>query len=110
MHMSSTVPETAQASPRTRTPEEAAAIIGGDCKASFLRALARDGKIPFVWLGKYAFTDAHIDEIVRYCERLPGKPAKAAAPAPAKKPAVLASVPAVTGVPQLRSRPRSRAS
>lgn len=92
------------------TPEEAAEIIGGDCKASYLRALAREGKVSALWLGKYAFTSAHIREILAYCER-PASTAKAAVqPAPAKsttakrapdRPAPLALA---GSVPQLQAR------
>jgi hypothetical protein len=76
------------------TPEEAARIIGADCKASWLRTKARKGEIPSLWIGKYGFTDAHITEIIRICERPArmAKPAAAAVP-PAKSPAKRAATP-----------------
>lgn len=97
------------------TPEKAAEIIGGDCKPSYLRALARQGKVSSLWVGKYAFTDAHIREILAYCER-PASTAKAAAqPAPAKstrakcEPAAPAPLTLAGTVPQLQARaPRRR--
>jgi hypothetical protein len=87
----------------------AAAVIGGDCKASYLRKLAREGKIPSLWLGKYAFTEAHIRQIIAYCER-PAKPAKAPAPQAASKRAAARPFPAdAAGVTRLRARePRKR--
>lgn len=60
---------------RTHTLEEAAEIIGGNCKASTLRRLARERKIPSVKIGgAYNFTSADIDEIIAFCKT----PARAA--------------------------------
>lgn len=76
-------------------------IIGGNCKASWLRTKARKGEIPSLWIGKYAFTDAHIAEIIRICERPARKAKPAAAPVPpAKSPAKrAAAAPAPRALP-----------
>ena len=45
--------------------DRAAALIGGTCKASWLKQQARDGIIPHLKLGGvYHFTDAHLMEII----------------------------------------------
>jgi hypothetical protein len=88
------------------TPEQAAAIIGGNCKAYYLRKLAREKKVPHLWVGKYAFTAAHISEIVAYCERSvrSAKAPQAHAKPPASLPAGVG-----VGVVQLVARePRRR--
>src|ERR1017187_4357057 len=55
-----------------RTAAEAAGIIGGTCKASWLKQQAREGRIPYVRLGgAYNFTDAHIAAILGIFEHLP---------------------------------------
>lgn len=56
--------------PMTRTAEEAAARIGGGCKTRWLKEKARRREIPFVMIGgAYAFTDAHLDEIIAILSR-----------------------------------------
>jgi hypothetical protein len=101
------------------TPEQAAAIIGGDVKASWLRQKARNGEIPSHWFGKHAFTGADIDEIIAICERPARKASQPApaAPAPAKraqgKRAAADTLPPApaAGVIQLRARePRKRST
>lgn len=90
------------------TATEAAAIIGGTCKPSWLRQQAREKKIPCRKIGgAYNFSDADIAEILAIVEQRPAE--KPAAPAPAKtakqrsatRPAE-ASLPA--GVTQLKPR------
>jgi hypothetical protein len=107
----------AVAAPRpalAHTAAEAAAIIGGTCKASWLKAQAREGKIPYLWIGgAYNFTDAHIREIIALCE-VRARPAKAAPPAPAKSTPAKRKADAPFSIPaaevvQLRARaPRNR--
>lgn len=69
--------------PLAHTPEEAAAIIGGDIKASYLKTLARKREIPALWVGKWAFLDEDIPAIIAYCRR----PAREAAQPTAAQPA-----------------------
>jgi hypothetical protein len=84
------------------TAAEAAAIIGGNCKASWLKARARAREFPCEMIGgAYGFTDAHIAEIIAICE-VPARRAAqpAPAPAPAKKtPAKRATVPVSRALP-----------
>jgi len=76
------------------TAEEAAGIIGGACKASWLREKARLREIPFTMIGgSYHFTGAHIDEIIRSFEQQP-QPA-ALKRAPARRPAAITGAPVV---------------
>lgn len=91
------------------TPEEAAKIIGGTCKASWLKAGARAGTFPHVMIGgAYNFTDEQIREIVGLCT-VPARrpPAATAAPATAKSSAATPTGEAAraTGVTPLRARP-----
>lgn len=70
--------------PRAYTAKEAAGIIGGNCKESWLKTGAREGRFPSVKLsGAWNFTDAHIDQIIALCE-VPARTVTAASPAPAK--------------------------
>jgi hypothetical protein len=114
MHMSSAGPGTnsrpaVELGPAlVHTAIEAAAIIGGTCKASWLRQQARQKKIPCRMIGgAYNFTDADITEILAIVEQRPAvKSAAPAAAAPARprlaaRPAE-ASLPA--GVSQLKPR------
>jgi hypothetical protein len=98
--------------PQTYTPEEAVAIIGGGCKASWLRQGAREGRFPFTWIGKYAFTAAQISEIVAISARQPKKTGKPAATPEASTKHTPSSplIPAPgLGMVQLRARqPRNR--
>jgi len=92
------------------TAAEAAAIIGGSCKASWLKRMARDGKFDALKIGgAWHFTEAHIAEIMRLCEVPARQAAKGAAPVRAKRAGTGASDPpplgAATGVSQLRPRP-----
>jgi len=113
MHMTSAV--TATGTPLARTAEEAAAIIGGSCKASWLKRMAREGKIGALKIGgAWNFTDAHIAQVMRLCEVPASHPAQhAPAPLPvtagrqAAKRAAAAPVPATPAgrVTQLRARP-----
>jgi hypothetical protein len=72
----------------TYSAKQAAAIIGGACKASWLTRMARERRIPYVQIGPaYCFTDAHITEILKIFEVRPitamssaRPPAKSAAP------------------------------
>lgn len=89
------------------TADQAAALIGGTCKASWLRKQAREKKIPCRKIGgAYNFTDADIAEILAIVEQRPAEKAapvqvKAAKPRAGARPAE-ASLP--TGVTQLRAR------
>ena len=95
MHMTSTAPQPQQDSrPAVAAPgqalahtaEQAARIIGGNCKASWLKQQAREGKIPALKIGgAWNFTSAHIAEIIAFCE-VPAARQVSAAPAPAKRP------------------------
>lgn len=101
------------------TAAQAAAIIGGNCKATWLKQLAREGKISYQWIGgAYHFTAAQIGEILQLCEHPASRPAQAALPAapakraPARRTTIQSAervpVPAA-GVIQLRARqPRQR--
>jgi hypothetical protein len=52
--------------------DQAAAIIGGSCKGSWLKQQARDGKIPYTLIGgAYHFTDEQIAETLRIFEVRP---------------------------------------
>ena len=90
------------------TAIEAAAIIGGTCKPSWLRQQAREKKIPCRKIGgAYNFSDADIAEILAIFEQRPAArpatpaPARTARQRPATRPAE-ASPPA--GVTQLKPR------
>jgi hypothetical protein len=87
------------------TAEQAAEIIGGDCKASWLREKARLREIPHTMIsGSYHFTGAHLDEIVQAFERLPQ-------PAHAKRAPARAAGAQVVPVTMLTARtPRRRAN
>jgi pyruvate/2-oxoglutarate dehydrogenase complex dihydrolipoamide acyltransferase (E2) component len=107
MHM----PLAAVAPPLAYTAPQAAAIIGGNCKASWLKRMAREGKIDALKIGgAWNFTDAHITEIMRFCE-VPAHHAAQPASAPSCRPAAkrppAAAVPltAAGTVTQLRARP-----
>jgi hypothetical protein len=95
------------------TPEQAAEIIGGTCKASWLKAGARAGRFPHVMIGgSYNFTDAQIREIVQLCS-VPARQPTPAVPVPAavKLPTVrpVSDVVPGTGVAHIRPRqPRQR--
>lgn len=99
-------PPAAAAPALAYTPEQAAAIIGAGCKASYLRKLAREGKVPFLWVGKYGFTAAHVREIVAFCERS-AKPVKSPA-APAARRTRQAAPGAAPVVEMLTARPPRR--
>jgi hypothetical protein len=59
---------------KTYSASEAAEIIGGKCKASWLREKARRRLIPFTMIaGAYHWTDAQIDAIVKMGEQQPGR-------------------------------------
>lgn len=97
------------------TAEQAAKIIGGNCKASWLRAKARAREFPYEWIGgSYNFTRAQIDEIIALCEVPVRRAAQAAAVpakrAPAKRAATAPSPLALgAGVTLLKARaPRKR--
>jgi hypothetical protein len=71
------------------------------CKASWLKAKARERKIPFTMIGgAYRWTDAHLAEIVRLGEVAPAVPAQRS-----RHPAD----PAGPQVPLLQARPPRRA-
>jgi hypothetical protein len=90
--------------------EQAAAIIGGTCKASWLKQQARDGIIPHLKLGgAYHFIDSHLSEILSIHEVGPkAQPVAQSAPA-APRPARTAAAPQVQETPVLKPRaPRDR--
>lgn len=99
--------------PLAYTAEQGAGIIGGSCKASWLKKLAREKKIPHLKIGgAYNFTDRHILAIISYFEQ----PVPAVQPqrgVPAGRPSTLQDgalppVPAA-GAVQFRDRtPRRR--
>jgi len=98
--------------PLAYTAPEAAAIIGGTCKASWLKRMAREGKIDALKIGgAWNFTEAHIAEILRFCEvpaRHPARPAPAPVPAPrqaARRAAAPVPVSPPGTVTPLRARP-----
>lgn len=63
---------TARASELVHTAEEAASIIGGSCKSSWLKDQAKSRRIPYTLIGgAYHFTDDHIREILAICEVRP---------------------------------------
>ncbi|HEX3962403.1 MAG TPA: hypothetical protein VHZ03_38210 [Trebonia sp.] len=100
-------PEEAPRAPLAHTPEEAAAIIGGGIKASYLKALARKREIPALWVGKWAFLDEDIAAIIAYCRRPAREAAQpsAARPTPApRRPVLPAPVPGREPV-HLKARP-----
>jgi hypothetical protein len=68
------------------TAKQAAKIIGGTCKASWLKAKSRAGEFPCTMIGgAYNYTDADITEIVALCQ-VPARTKQAAAtPAPARR-------------------------
>ncbi|WP_326549914.1 helix-turn-helix domain-containing protein [Micromonospora sp. NBC_01813] len=64
-------------------PAEVARILR--CSEWWVKEQARKGRIPFSWIGgSYRFTDEHITEIVRLCERRPASvtPSRRETPAP----------------------------
>ena len=90
--------------PKTYNAEQAAGIIGGNCKASWLKAQCRKDKIPYTKLGgSYHFTDEQIVEILRIFE-VPAR--RGAVPAPPTSRAPSARRPVLPdGVPLLEMRP-----
>lgn len=61
--------------------DQAAAIIGGSCKGSWLKQQARDRKIPYTLIGgAYHFTDEQLAEILRIFEVRPREVTPRAAP------------------------------
>ena len=79
--------------------DEASVIL--HCKASWLKAKARERKIPFTMIGgAYRWTDAHLAEIVRLGEVAPAVPAQRS-----RRPAD----PAGPQAPLLQARPPRRA-
>jgi hypothetical protein len=98
------------------TAAQAAAIIGGTCKASWLKKLAREGRIGCQMIGgAYNFTEENIAEIRAYIARparKPGPAPAAAAPPPrararrAGKPAAAAEPPAPAAAPLTLIQPR----
>jgi hypothetical protein len=89
------------------TAEEAAAIIGGDCKASWLREKARRREIPFTMIGgSYRWTDEHLKEIVRLGEEQPSPPViRRAPPRPGTPRVPGASVPLLQAREPRRRKP-----
>ena len=70
----------------THTAAETAAIIGGRCKASWLRQQARDGKIPYLMIGgSYHFSSEHITEILAAFEHRPTPTPPPAAAKPSRQ-------------------------
>jgi hypothetical protein len=98
-------------SPAVYTADEAAAILGGSVKASWLKEMARKREIPFTMLGGYRWTDAHLEEIIALREHRPApvQPAPAATPRASGR---TSAAPAGSApVPLLRPRqPRRRAA
>lgn len=94
-------PRAALQQPRVHTADQAAAIIGGGCKASWLREKARLRKIPFTRLGSgYGWTDAQITETLTILEVRPEpellsrpRARRPPAPPPVDVPLLKASVP-----------------
>ena len=87
--------------------DQAAAIIGGNCKGSWLKQQARARKIPHTLIGgSYHFTDGQIGEILRIFE-VPARRGAVPAPPPSRAPS--ATRPAVPGGVLLQPRePRKR--
>jgi hypothetical protein len=102
-HAAASPPELAHAADR------AAALIGGTCKASWLKQQARDGIVPHVKLGgAYHFTGAHLAEIISIFEVRPkAQPTRQPAPA-APRPTVAAAGLGVKELPLLADRPPRR--
>jgi hypothetical protein len=91
--------------PLAYTAAEAAAIIGGSCKASWLKAQARSRKIPYVKIGgAYNFTDAHIAEIISILEVRPKEQPAGKPPADSRRPPGIAAELRVQGAPLLKTR------
>ena len=88
--------------------DRAAALIGGTCKASWLKQQARDGVIPYVKLGgAYNFTDADLAEIMTIFGV--GPRTQSASQPTARPPVPVVTAPGGQGVPLLESRtPRTR--
>jgi hypothetical protein len=79
--------------------DEASVILR--CKASWLKAKARERKIPFTMIGgAYRWTDAHLAEIIRLGEVVPAVPAQRSR---------RSAGPAGPQVPLLQARPPRRA-
>jgi hypothetical protein len=90
--------------PLAYTAAQAAAIIGGSCKATWLKSQARSGKIPYLWIGgAYNFSETHLLEIMSIVEVRP-KAQPDAQPAPtAPRPPLTAAL-RVLEAPKLVSR------
>jgi hypothetical protein len=84
---------------------QAAAVIGGICKASWLKQQARDEIVPHVKLGgAYHFSNSHLAEIISIFEVRP-KVQPVAQSAPATPPPVrTTAVPRVQKAPKLKAR------
>jgi hypothetical protein len=79
--------------------DEASVILR--CKPSWLKAKARERKIPFTMIGGgYRWTDAHLAEIIRLGEVMPAVPAQRSR---------RSADPACPQVPLLQARPPRRA-
>lgn len=91
-------------SPLLRSPEDASLCLNAKIiTPSWLKEMARRREIPFVLIaGKYAFTDKHLDEIIRQFEVTPRGEQHSTAP---RRAAPENGQPAVT---QLRARPPQR--
>jgi hypothetical protein len=91
--------------PLAYTAAQAAAIIGGSCKASWLKSQARSSKIPYLKIGgTYNFSSEHIAEIMSILEVRPKEQPVARSPAAAPRPPGVAAELRVQGVPLLKSR------
>jgi hypothetical protein len=99
--------ESAPDGPAAYTAEQAAAKISDNCKASWLKAQARLGKIPCVKIGgAYHFTDEHLAEVIRVFTEGPPPPTP---PAPSR--AAPATSPASTpGIAPIVPRPMRQRS
>jgi hypothetical protein len=81
--------------PLTYTSSQAAERIGGSCTATWLKAQARDGKIPYLFIGgAYHFTADHITEALARFEHRPREQELPARPATARTPRPRAAAPA----------------
>jgi hypothetical protein len=95
--------------------DEAAAIIGGTCKGSWLKEQARIRKIPYTWIGgAYHFTDEQLAEILRISEVRPREVTSVRAsrspvlPGPARSPVLPEPVPGREPVILQARSPRRR--
>jgi hypothetical protein len=108
-------PSQAAASPPpaelAHTADQAAAIIGGACKVSWLKEQARFRKIPYTRIGgAYHFTDEQLAQILRIFEVRPPelRPPQATQPRAPRSPVLPPSAPGREYV-QLKARaPRTR--